>query len=171
MEHIEDIKAYAEEKIAGGEKPFGAVKVGKIEVWRATEDFRFEVYASGHVETTETAKVGDLIAVTVDQEWNRYKTGDSKNNMWIISDSVLTEKYTKTESGKNNEPIEHCEYYGAFEPKGGVQEFIVIHEEISFNAPWGELQNIYEGGVLNVTNLNDIYGINKDEFKETYTPA
>lgn len=135
MEQIKDIKAYVDEKIAGGERPFGAVKIGKIEVWRATEDFTFDVFASGIKETTESVHIGDLIAVTVDQEWNRYKTGDNKLNMWHIQDSVLTEKYTKAESGKNNEPIEHCEYYGSFEPKGGRQEFIIVHEEIAFNAP------------------------------------
>lgn len=53
-------------------------------------------------------------------------------------------------------------------PKKVVQLFIKIDENISFTAPWGEEMNIEKGGYLNITDKNDIYGVQEKEFKETY---
>lgn len=53
-------------------------------------------------------------------------------------------------------------------PKKVVQMFIKVDENISFIAPWGEKMNIEKGGYLNITDKNDIYGVQEKEFKETY---
>lgn len=62
---------------------------------------------------------------------------------------------------------------GKHAPKGDPIEAIQIPEEITFDVPWGDNgapvpMNIKAGGFLNITNLNDVYGIQEEVFYETY---
>lgn len=102
----------------------------------------------------------------------RYLVGDTQNkfNVWIMPEVTLKEKYDLAikGAGKEHQPIEDCEVIGLYIPKGGQQKFLEINEDIEFKAPWGEKQTIFSGGYLNITDPKDIYGINEEEFKETY---
>lgn len=60
---------------------------------------------------------------------------------------------------------------GYHRPKGGAIKAIQITDNISFTAPWGEKMNIVKGGYLVVNNPNDIYGIQEEEFHNTYKLA
>lgn len=57
---------------------------------------------------------------------------------------------------------------GVAKSRGTPQYFIRIKENIKLETSWGELQFLKAGSALNVSNLNDIYGINKEEFEDTY---
>lgn len=101
-------------------------------------------------ETENTVKeLGDMIATNPSGE--RY----------IIEAKTFAKKYEPSpEDGEN-----------VYRPKGGPQLFIQLSEAIEFIAPWGEEMKIAAGGYLNITNPTDIYGIQPQEFAETYAPC
>ena len=51
---------------------------------------------------------------------------------------------------------------------GDAIDYIELTEDIVFIAPWGQEMIGLKGGVLNITNLNDIYSIQNTCFKNTY---
>ena len=76
---------------------------------------------------------------------------------YIVADSTFKKKY-------EIDP-ENPEQY---KPKGGPVLSSPINEHIEFNAPWGETMKIEAGGSLILSGANDIYGIQKAEFENTY---
>ena len=63
---------------------------------------------------------------------------------------------------------------GIASPKSVPQKFVQIDRDVVIYKPWGEdgelvPQVIRAGGYLNVTNRDDVYGIAKEEFEETYS--
>lgn len=77
-------------------------------------------------------------------------------NEWIIEDSVFQAKYEKD-----------LEKDGVYKPKGGVQVFVQIPDNIILNQ-WGSDMKIAQGGYINVTNVDDMYGISQRDFDDTY---
>lgn len=57
---------------------------------------------------------------------------------------------------------------GKHAPKGDAIAVVQVPEDITIITSWGEEQNIKAGGFLNISNIEDIYGIQKEEFFETY---
>ena len=97
------------------------------------------------IETKNTIEEeGDMVVTNPDGE------------EYIIKSAIFTKRYEATEVP------------GVYKPKGGPQQFIQIEEPISFIAPWGQEMNIAADGYLNVTNPDDLYGIQPQEFAETY---
>ncbi len=76
---------------------------------------------------------------------------------YIVDDSVFQKKY-------EIDP-ENAEQY---KPKGGPVLSATVDEDIEFNAPWGEPMKIEAGGSLILSGPEDIYGIQKSEFENTY---
>ena len=76
---------------------------------------------------------------------------------YIVPDSTFKKKY-------EIDP-ENPEQY---KPKGGPVLSSPINEHIEFNAPWGEVMKIEAGGSLILSGPEDIYGIQKAEFENTY---
>ncbi len=65
---------------------------------------------------------------------------------------------------------------GIYRPIASPIVAMQIHEDITIYVPWGENgalipQNLRAGSYLNVTDVNDIYGIAENEFYETYAPC
>ena len=65
---------------------------------------------------------------------------------------------------------------GKYAPKGPAITALQIHEDITIYVPWGENgalvpQHLRAGSYLNITDVNDIYGIAEQEFYETYAPC
>ena len=56
-------------------------------------------------------------------------------------------------------------------PEAKPRKCVRVAENICFEAPWGGEMRIQEGGYLNIDNMDGIYGINPEEFKETHMPA
>lgn len=77
-------------------------------------------------------------------------------NQWIIEDSVFKKKY---EIDPENTSI--------YKPVGEPQIFVDILDNITLEQ-WGETMNIAAGGKINVTNINDMYGISERDFNDTY---
>ncbi len=150
---IENIKDYVED----------AVNSKKI---------RPQKYAKSAVITAVQGVVGEKIStimsnglhetdniVTLDENTGNpgWIVTNTTGEKYIISDSVFCSKY---------EPIVGSN--GIFKPKGNPISAIQINENISFTAPWGETQNIARGGYLVISDMNDIYGIQEEEFNKTY---
>jgi hypothetical protein len=107
------------------------------------------VMKDGHKETTNTVKnEGDMVATNPNGE------------QYIIDAKTFAKKY---EIDPHNPE--------RYRPVGGAQEFMTLGGNVMFKAPWGEQMMIKKGGVLNVTNMDDIYGIQQQEFQETYAPC
>lgn len=94
---------------------------------------------------------------------------DEKTNQpdWIVTNPSGEEYLVKDSNFQKKYEVFDKEN-GIYKPKGGVQMFIQIPEDISFTAPWGEEMNVSAGGYLNITNPKDIYGVQEKEFHETY---
>lgn len=117
---------------------------------------------NGLIETTNTVQL-DL--ETNQPGWIATKVENGvvlldefgNRNEWIIPDSVFKKKY---EIDSENPYL--------FRPKGGIQLFVEIPHNIKFNALWGEEMNICAGGYLNITDIDNIYGLQERDFLETY---
>lgn len=77
-------------------------------------------------------------------------------NQWIIEDSKFRQKYEV-----------NSVYPWLFKPTGGVQTFVELPQGITLEQ-WGEVMAIDAGGFINITNANDLYGISKRDFEDTY---
>lgn len=53
-------------------------------------------------------------------------------------------------------------------PKKNLKIIVELKNNVTFMAPWQELMKIKKGGFLVINNQDDIYGIAKEEFEETY---
>lgn len=83
---------------------------------------------------------------------------NSTGEQYIVSDSVFKKKYERIAGTENR-------YKPIWNPITATQ----IDENICFNAPWGETQNLIAGGYLVFKkNFDDVYGIQEDEFNKTY---
>jgi len=112
----------------------------------ATEEQETVTIIDGKEETRNQTEIGDVIV-----------TGPKGEEYEIERDKF----------GKLYEP--DPENPGDFRSKGTVQG-ILLTEDVSFEAPWGEQMYIEAGGVL-VKNGDDIYGIEEDVFIDTYGRA
>ena len=95
-------------------------------------------------------------------------TVTATENMWVIKNKG-GEIYTNSDEnfhklyGDSNKEGERL-------PISKPRKCVKVTENISFTAPWGEKMYIQAGGMLNVDDEDNIYGINPEEFKETHIP-
>jgi hypothetical protein len=106
---------------------------------------------NGLVETTNKVKV--------DKQTNKldWIITNVSGEQYVIAYKTFYKKYEQTPD-KN----------GFYKPKPIKVTVVELKENVSFMAPWGEFMHIANGGYLVVDNPNDIYGIQKEEFFNTY---
>lgn len=104
---------------------------------------------------TQTNQPG-WIATKVDENGNIIVDNNGHFNQWIIDDTTFKKKY---EIDPENSSL--CR------PKGGTQIFVQIPDNIILNQ-WGSDMQIAAGGYINITNVNDMYGISNRDFEDTY---
>ncbi len=140
-------KKYVEEQLKKGAKTALYAKTARIQARVGIiGEIVTTVMKDGLKETQNQVKEkGDMVATNPGGEH------------YIIDAKTFAKKYELDPANKK-----------LYRPKGGAQKFLVVKEDVEFVAPWGEKMNIKAGGVLNITNLDDIYGIQKDEFEQTY---
>lgn len=78
---------------------------------------------------------------------------------YVVADGDFHEKYVKD----SDDPLSDV-----YNPIGTPVLVGRIVEDISFIAPWGEEMNIKAGGFLVLASTNDIYGIQEEQFYNTY---
>ena len=109
-----------------------------------------------YVQNDENTNQPGWIVTKVDEDGNIMLDNNKHVNQWIIEDSVFRKKY---EIDPENPTL--------FKPKGGPQIFVQINDNIILNQ-WGEDMKIAAGGYINITNINDMYGISERDFNDTY---
>ena len=145
---IQDMKQYVSDLFANGKKIVYYAKTARMSARPGIVGEKIvTTLANGHQETVNVAKAGDMVATNPGGE------------QYIISAETFKKKY---EIDPNNLKV--------YRPKGGAQQFLRLHEDIDFVAPWGEDMHMKSGDFINVTDREkgDIYGICQKEFFETY---
>lgn len=104
---------------------------------------------------TKTNQPG-WVVTKVDEQGNIILDNNGHINQWIIDDTTFKKKY---EIDSENPCL--CR------PKGGPQVFVQIVDNIILNQ-WGNDMQIAAGGYINITNVDDMYGISQRDFDDTY---
>lgn len=133
-----------------------AVKKAYVSARESAGNEKIKTFAADGLETVNVTVCGDIV-VTATDRMGTPVLRNGKENIWVVDPNVFNEKYILTEKA------------GVYRPKGDAQIFVVLDHDSEFTAPWGELQKIKKGGVINVTNFDDIYGIGETEFNNTYS--
>ena len=129
-------------------------KFRKVDARPAIEGEVVVTMIDGEEETKNTAKKGDMVVRT------------KKNGaLYIISGDKFHKRY-KDGHGEQDE-------YGYVEytPIGETYAFEYHGESFKFIAPWGEEMLVNDGDYIcapEADNLDDIYRIERGEFKDTY---
>ena len=127
----------------------------EVVTWSVDAEGKPIVEKTDHVKADEETKETGWVVCKADENGNAIVDANGHTNVWIISAKKFHQKYEKTD-------VE-----GLYKPVGGPQLFV----ELPINAiifQWGSEMKIAAGGYINVTNLDDIYGISKRDFEDTY---
>ena len=108
------------------------------------------------VQLDEQTKQPGWIATKVDEQGNIVVDNNNHPNQWIIDDTTFKKKY---EIDPENPSL--------YKPKGGPQTFVQITDNIILSQ-WGSDMQIAAGGYINITNIDDMYGISQRDFQDTY---
>lgn len=162
---VTDIKAYVKELLKINPS-FRAVKTGFIAVKKVEPGTEINTWtANGNLEAPEVASEGVAMAVRVDNTGKPVIDKYGHKNAWFIPEATLEKMYDEISSSKND-----IKFY---KPKQIPQDFIKINENIKFNMTSGPDKTIIpmtllKDSVLNITDMDSIYGIAPEEFSETY---
>jgi hypothetical protein len=137
-------------------KPFRAKKTGFVAAREATVEERIETRWDGK-ETEKTAKPGDFIVTNLTHKKAVLRDSEGHPNTYVIGRGKFGELYER-DKGEN----EFGKIYRAI----GSVDAIYFPGGFDILAPWGESQIAASGYLLR--NGNEMYGNNKDTFKETY---
>lgn len=108
------------------------------------------------VELDKITNEPGWIVSKVDENGQIIFDKNGKVNQWIIADSLFKRKYELVDNELN-----------MYKPVGGPQIFVQIPDNLILNQ-WGADMKIAMGGYINITNINDLYGISERDFIDTY---
>lgn len=142
---ISNIKEYVSEQIENGVPYYFYKKFSKINAEQGT---------LGQIVKTKKGKE----IVNKDSNGNLdWIVTNPNGEKFIVPHKTFASRY-ETKVGPD----------GKHAPISNVIKAIQIFQDISFTASWGSEMKIKAGGFLDITNLNDIYGIQEKDFNETY---
>lgn len=104
--------------------------------------------------SSKTGKVQDVLT-KADDNGEPIVDAHGKLNQWVV-DTVDAKYERDVTLGE-----------GVYKPKGGVQIFVRIPDNIILSQ-WGSDMKIAAGGYINITNPDDMYGISERDFTDTY---
>ena len=159
-----DAKAYARRLTEAGAPVVTAAKrqdgAGSVLARPAVPGERLTVWTQdGNNEGLEIADEGDVVVTRVDKKGRPVLNKDGNPNTWKMAGDTFKASYDTEHPDPET---------GAYIPTGGPRRFVQVGKDISFDAHWGGVQNIRKGGYLNITNPDDVFGIAREEFLETY---
>ena len=105
------------------------------------------------IETSNYAKQNDVVVKNIASE---------SQEQYIINKDKFLSRYKLDELTFN---------FSLAEPTGKCYAFRYLGENFTFEAPWGEMMVVENGDMIAVTSLsdlNDIYRIEKNAFLKTY---
>ncbi|MBO7528132.1 MAG: hypothetical protein J6T74_09645 [Clostridia bacterium] len=155
---IEDMRAFTEQYISQlglkGVYPKSAQKTAsvfaRLGIIGEEVDTRPRVERDGKIyvigETKGKVKIaGSMIVTNPDGE------------EYIVKPEMFAKKYKPTSKE------------GVYEPISCPIKYIITEKDIAFKASWGEDMFAVKDAALNVTDLDEVYAIQNDAFKKTYT--
>lgn len=128
----------------------------KITSWSVDSDGKEIQEKVAEVQADKKNNKLPWIATKVDEQGNVIIDNNGRPNQWIIDDTKFNQKY---EIDPANPSL--------YRPKGGPQVFVQISDNIILNQ-WGSDMKIASGGYINITNVDDMYGISQRDFEDTY---
>lgn len=165
---IEDSKAYVEQLLAEGAETFTAVKKdnARIVAREGIVGETIDTYTKdGNGEWAETSHV-----VTADEqgrpEWV-VTMADKDGKPIEVDDAGHYNTYTNTAEYFEQNAVP-AEKEGVYRQKQVERTFLTISEDISITPSWGGSMQLPAGSHLNISNLDDIYGVAASEFDQTY---
>lgn len=162
------VEEYVKELLERGSQPIQAEKAGRIyardgvigeEVitWSEDENGNAIVERKDTVKLDpETGKPGHVVT-KLGEDGLPIVDHNNHTNTWIIGDKKFTERYQPDTSMGDN----------IYMSSAGIQTFIKIEDDIVMEQ-WGKQYQIAAGGYINITDLNDMYGISARDFADTY---
>ncbi len=128
---------------------FSAGRMARKTAWVAARPARegeriATILRDSHVETTNIAKATDMVV------------SNPAGERYIVEGQKFMARYQKTDTA------------GLYQPRNAPVRVVSLSENVEFVAPWGEIMRIRAGGVLVLGGPGDIYGIQPEEFAETY---
>ena len=127
----------------------------QITTWSVDESGKPIIEKVDTVKKDEKTGETGWVVIKADENGNPIIDENGHKNEWIISAPKFHQKYEQTD-------VE-----GLYQPTGGPQVFVELPISVILEQ-WGNKMKIAAGGYLNVTNLDDIYGISKRDFEDTY---
>lgn len=162
---IKNIGEYVDHLKGKGAKDVMATKGAPVIATKAQPGDTIEVWTkNGNLEVaTETAHENQWLCTKADENGEVAIDANGHRNQWFQDDDKLRKNYQISDDFNG----------GLVQPKGGEKEFIQIDRDITIQVPWGENgalipQNLQAGSYLNISNMDDVYGIAEEEFAETY---
>jgi hypothetical protein len=151
-----EISKYMKEKIENGEL------IVKVASKSARVYARVGIVGEKIITTLKDGLVETINVVKADEETNNpdWVVCNPDGERYIVTDVVFNKKY---ELDAINPKM--------YKPKGGPVNVAQIYENIQFLAPWGEIMKIRTGGFIVINSETDIYGIQEQEFNNTYSIA
>lgn len=126
-----------------------AQKTAQVHAEFVGEGTRVEtIMANGLVETSKTAGPG-----------GGYKVTAQIGEQYLVDKAKFEKLYNETDAPD------------IYAPKPDVRKVLELKDNVAFTAPWGEEMRIRGGGVLVHGGKKDVYGIQPDEFKASYSMA
>jgi len=98
----------------------------------------------GFRETENAAKPGDYVVENLGGE------------EYVVKSEEFERRYRPT--GQRD----------VYRPVTAPVKVVALHDNVRFEAPWGEQMRIRAGGILVVKESGEIYGIQREEFLDTY---
>ena len=124
-----------------------AQKTARVKAERVPPGTRVEtIMANGVSETGQTAGPNGGYKVTA-------QTGEQ----YLVDVAKFERSYDQTDAA------------GVYAPKSDPRKVLDLPRNVAFTAPWGEEMRIKAGGVLVNGGGGDVYGIQPDEFRASYS--
>ncbi len=153
FKRVDNIAEYVREGIKSGRLTVDEVaKFARIHARQGTiGEVIITKMANGLEETRNTVKADEKTGAP------GWVVTNPDGEEYIVDDSVFQKKYEIDSKNPSQ-----------YKPKGEPVLSAPINEHIEFDAPWGETMRIEAGGSLIISGPEDIYGIQKAEFENTY---
>lgn len=163
MEKIINVLLYVTSLLKNGTVPLMAYKFGTVHAkpaepgqqvitWSETEDRR------PLVEKIAIAKEDDMIVTKSDANGHIVSDRHGHDNQWLVNKEKFEKKYLPTT------------IRGVYRPAVKNQKFIRIDEPLIIEQ-WGSTMKLPSGSFINITNADDMYGVNPRDFWDTYIPV
>lgn len=162
---IEDSAEYVRACLANGGRVIKAYKFTPVLARVAAEEEELIVYIeNGNEEAREWIYPGDVVAKRANWDGTVFVDSRGHMNIWKMNPDYFYFRYD----------IEHLvETETLCYPKKDLLVFLQVKENIAIYFKHGKdramvSQSVEAGGYLNITDIDNVYGISEIEFNETY---